>query len=245
MLMVRIPGEECAGKVFDAMVTHLDVFPTLVEVLGLQPKQPLDGTSLLPLIRGETDRLHEEIFAETNFHAAREPQRAVRTDRWKYVRRYLDGPTVMPNIDDSPTKQFLYERGRFAQPVPSEQLYDLSCDPMEGCNLAAEPRCADVLADLRGRLERWQQGTNDPLLTSELTLQPGQIAHADDGLFAKRRMAPRHLPGCPLRGSCHASRMNPVRRFRIDSIYSAAAAHRKPRCPVEVSGVFAVRAEQR
>ena len=52
----------------------------------------LQGSSLMPLVRGEVERLHEAIFAETTFHAAYQPQRAVRTERWKYIRRFDDYP---------------------------------------------------------------------------------------------------------------------------------------------------------
>src|SRR3712207_7027050 len=42
---------------------------------------------------------------------AYDPQRAVRTDRFRYIRRYEDGPPVLSNIDDGPTKTKLLELG--------------------------------------------------------------------------------------------------------------------------------------
>ena len=66
----------------------------------------------MPLVRGEVDRLHEEIFAEVTYHAAYEPQRAVRTERWKYIRRFDDYPyPVLANCDDSESKDLLVGRG--------------------------------------------------------------------------------------------------------------------------------------
>jgi len=40
---------------------------------------------------------------------------------------------------------------------PREELYDLDKDPDELKNVAADPKYADVLADLRGRLKEWQK----------------------------------------------------------------------------------------
>jgi N-sulfoglucosamine sulfohydrolase len=45
---------------------------------------------------------------------------------------------------------------------PKEELYDLTADPNELKNLAADPASATVLDDLRGKLRAWQKQTADP-----------------------------------------------------------------------------------
>ncbi len=95
MLIMRGPGGFNGGKVVDSMVTQLDIYPTLCEIAGVDPPGFLQGKSLMPLVKGETAALHDEIFAEITYHAAYEPQRAVRTDRWKYIRRF-DGRSRRP-----------------------------------------------------------------------------------------------------------------------------------------------------
>ena len=55
---------------------------------GSTPPEWLDGKSLIPLVNGDVDEIHDEIFAEVTYHAAYEPQRAVRTARYKYMRRF-------------------------------------------------------------------------------------------------------------------------------------------------------------
>ena len=94
------------------MVSHLDLFPTLCDLAGLQHPEYLQGSSLLPLASGETDRLHDELFAEITYHAAYEPQRAVRTDRCKLICRFDAAKApVLPNTDDGPTKDALVALG--------------------------------------------------------------------------------------------------------------------------------------
>jgi N-sulfoglucosamine sulfohydrolase len=174
MMIVRGPGGFTGGKVVDAPVSHLDVFPTLCELAGVQAPDWLQGASLMPLVRRETDRLHEAIFAETTFHAAYQPHRAVRTERWKYIRRFDDYQhPVLANCDDSASKELLVAAGWGEQVVPEEQLYDLVLDPTEGTSRAADPACAEALAEMRGRLDAWMLETEDPLLDGPVQPPPG------------------------------------------------------------------------
>jgi N-sulfoglucosamine sulfohydrolase len=175
MMIVRGPGFP-GGKVVDAPVSHLDVFPTLCELSGAEHPGWLQGTSLMPLVRGEVDSLHDAIFSETTYHAAYQPHRAIRTERWKYIRRFDEYPhPVLANCDDSDTKKLLVEAGWGVQTVPEEQLYDLVLDPQEGQNLAAEPARAEVVAELRERLETWMRETDDPLLDGPVPPPEGAI----------------------------------------------------------------------
>jgi len=177
MMIVRGPGFG-GGKVIDAQVSHLDVYPTLCELAGVDPPDWLQGDSLMPLVRGEVERLHEAIFAEVTYHAAYEPQRAVRTERWKYIRRFDDYRfPVLANCDDSESKELLVAAGWGDRPVPREQLYDLVLDPAEGTNLAADPPFAEELGELRDRLEDWMRQTDDPLLAGPVAPPPGALVN--------------------------------------------------------------------
>ncbi|HSS42004.1 MAG TPA: sulfatase [Solirubrobacterales bacterium] len=177
LMIVRGPGFP-HGKIVDAPVSHLDVFPTLCDLSGAEHPDWLQGSSLMPLVRGEVDRLHDAIFSETTYHAAYQPHRAIRTERWKYIRRFDEYPhPVLANCDDSGTKQLLVEAGWGEQEVPEEQLYDLVLDPQEGRNVAADPARAEVLTELRERLETWMRETEDPLLDGPIEPPEGAIVN--------------------------------------------------------------------
>ena len=174
MLMMRGPGGFLRGGCVDAMVSHLDLYPTICDVAGVEQPEWLEGKSLVPLRSGEADALHEEIFGTVNYHAAYDPQRCVRTDRFKYIRRLDDYPTpVLANIDASPSKDLLISRGFDERPLPREALYDLTFDPHEADNRIDDPALSGVLDDLRDRLERWMQRTDDPALHGPIPAPSG------------------------------------------------------------------------
>lgn len=181
-LIMRGPGAFAGGKVVDAMVQHLDLFPTICDLLEIEKPARLEGVSMIPLLRGETNEIHEQIFAEVNYHAAYEPQRAARTHRWKYIRRF-DGRVHpnLPNCDDGPSKSLWLENGWRERPVEAEQLYDLMFDPNETRNMAADPGSHSALEDMRRRLDGWMRATNDPILRGPIAAPSGALANDPEG----------------------------------------------------------------
>jgi len=168
LLIIRGPGF-AAGAVSDALVSQLDLYPTLLALAGAEPPDPTPGRSLLSPERDDA------VFAELTYHAAYEPQRAVRTERHKYIRRFDNGHEgpVLANIDDSPSKDYLLAHGLAERTPPAEALYDLAADPGEADNLAADPAHAAVLDALRRRLHTWMESTDDPLLRGPVAPDPG------------------------------------------------------------------------
>ncbi len=182
MLVMRGPGGFTGGRVIDALVSQVDVFPTLCELLEIDPPGWLQGRSMLPLVRGEREEINEEVFAEVTYHAAYQPMRAVRTKRHKYIRRFGERrQPVLPNVDNGGAKDLWTASDWRERDLPGEELYDLLFDPVEGCNLAADPSCAEVLGDMRGRLQRWMQTTGDPLLAGAVPAPPGARCNDPDG----------------------------------------------------------------
>jgi len=180
MLIARGPGFPAGGTV-DGMVSHVDIFPTLCDYLNVEPPDWLQGVSVMPLVRGEAEQVREELFAEVNYHAAYEPMRCVRTPRWKYIRRFYDRESpVLPNCDDSPSKELWLRNGWDQVTPPREALYDLVFDPHETDNLVGAPRAADALTDMRARLERWMVETEDPLLEGDVPAPKGAQVNDPD-----------------------------------------------------------------
>jgi arylsulfatase A-like enzyme len=182
-LIVRGPGGFSGGKVSDALVSHIDIVPTSCDLLAIPRPAWAQGASLVPLVAQEQEEVHEEIFTELTYHVSYDPQRAVRTKRWTYIRRFGDRALpVVANCDDSPTRKLLMAAGWAEVPRPFEALYDNLLDPIQRDNLAADPAHAAVLADLRACLDTWMHDTNDPLLFGDVPLPPGAVANSPDAL---------------------------------------------------------------
>ncbi len=192
LLIMRGPGGFERGRVSDALVSHLDLYPTICDVVGLEHPPWIEGTSLLPLVRGDVTEIHDEIFAEVTYHAAYEPQRAVRTTRFKYMRRYDDQHPgrVLANLDDSLTKDVLLEGGWGDVDPPPEALFDLLLDPSEGQNRIDDPALTEVAEDLRRRLHEWMVRTEDPLLHGPVPPAEGTVVNTVDQISASDPTTP-------------------------------------------------------
>lgn len=158
-MLMKWPGELAAGSVCEGTVQNIDFLPTILELCGLGSPSDvtLDGRSFVPLLRGEKSEIRDDQFLELGY------TRAVRTKKWKYVAlRYP--PRMIERMRSGEMLRAPNYVNRFSHPqsliaaeyypgyFDADQLYDLENDPRELKNLAAEPACADVLADMKARL---------------------------------------------------------------------------------------------
>ncbi|MCJ8330300.1 MAG: sulfatase [Lentisphaeria bacterium] len=169
-LIMKGPGVFSGGKCCDALISQIDILPTIFDYVGLQRPNWVDGHSFLKSIDNDKKLHRDQIYAELNFHVSEEPQRCVRSQRYKYIRRY-DGRnhSVLPNCDDSISKDFLLEKADWRQfNFDVEQFYDLFHDPYETNNIIDNDAYQTLIADHREQLDRWMQANHDPLLSGPL-----------------------------------------------------------------------------
>lgn len=185
MLLLRGPGGFDGGQVSDGLVSQLDLFPTLCDLLEIDHPPWLQGRSLLPLVRAGVE-VNEHLFSEVTYHVAYDPQRSVRTSRYRYVVRFDDREhPVLPNVDDCPTKDVWVEAGWQDLPAPREQLYDVLLDPAEVRNLVGDPSYEDTRSRLADVLRQWMQDTDDPLLSGPVPA-PAGFPYVDASAVAAR-----------------------------------------------------------
>lgn len=164
-LIMKYPGNQTAGTAIDSLVSHVDIFPTLCELCGIEKPDWLQGVAFTGLLTGEKTKVRDEVFSEVNYHASYEPMRSIRTERYKLIRRYDYHNKVVPsNIDNGRSKRFLTDAGWLNRPTEREMLFDLYLDPMERENLVNHPEYQDVYCDLSHRLYNWMEETEDPLI---------------------------------------------------------------------------------
>ncbi|MFT3792863.1 MAG: sulfatase [Rudaea sp.] len=179
-LIVRVPGASKRGARNNAMVSWIDIAPTILDWTGVAPPKdyhylPLPGRSILPIL-GESDpKGWDEVFATHSFHEIDQyyPTRSLRTRKYSYflnLHPELEVP-IASDVARSPSWKAIAatpgtKLGKRTLEAfhhrPAEELYDLSADPDEIANLAGDAKHAGVLADLRRQLDAWRTKTRDP-----------------------------------------------------------------------------------
>ncbi len=179
-LIIAWPGVVMSGTRTDAMVQWVDLLPTLLEAVGGKAPPDIDGRSFLPVLRGQTTKHRDRIFTthanDNRFNVY--PARAVRDERWKYIRNLHPEFAFTTHIDlvagRLGQRDFFstWETASQSDPQaaailkryharPAEELYDLATDPTEQGNLAADSRHAPQLAALRADLDAWMKLQGD------------------------------------------------------------------------------------
>ncbi|TDD95886.1 sulfatase [Jiangella asiatica] len=164
-LLVRLPGSTPPRPRCPDLVSHVDLVPTLLDVVGAPVPVRVQGVSFAAQLgHGETGQRREEIYAEKNWHGLRQydPIRCVRTNRYKYIVSYEERPMVPLPVDIAISPSAIGVDD--AAPRSPVELYDLEADPHETRNLAGQEALVETEKDLAERLASWQHGTQDPLL---------------------------------------------------------------------------------
>ncbi len=179
--IVRWPGVSRAGHVSRALVSSVDIMPTVLDAVGVAAPPGLPGRSLAPLCAGRKTPWRKTVCAEYTTHAPGHyfPRRAVFDGRYKLIRNLLtDRPNPVPNI--GPAKRALTKPGTVERAAydthcnpPAVELYDIEKDPVEFHNLADDSAYGDVKKRLLAALQSWREETGDqtldPLYLARLT----------------------------------------------------------------------------
>lgn len=173
-LLAHWPRGIRRGQVSDSLISSIDLAPTILQLAGVPIPAAVQGKSFVNVLKNPKAKIRDAIFAEKNWHDYEDRVRAVRTERFKYIRNDYPDLAGTPSADAgrSPTMDAirrLHKAGQltslqsriFQAPRPAEELYDVIADPNEMNNLANNPRYAKTLAELRTRLKRWGEETND------------------------------------------------------------------------------------
>jgi N-sulfoglucosamine sulfohydrolase len=179
---IRIPFIVCWPGVSkpmrsQAMVSTIDVLPTILDATGVAPAGKMHGKSLRTVLKDPDAPWREYLVAEFHFHGRRPfyPRRAIRDHRYKLIHNLLAGKarpstgidadpayrvSQQPRYDGTPVRR-AFET--FANP-PEFELYDLKSDPVEFNNLAGKPEYGAIQKRLTKALLEYRKQTGDPFL---------------------------------------------------------------------------------
>ena len=173
-LMIKYPRNMMSGKVVDSLVSQVDIFPTLCDLLKINKPEWLMGNSLMPILEGKKEDVNEEIYSEITFHAAYEPARCIRNKKFKLI-KYFDehNKYVLSNIDGSISKKYFLSIGIDQKERDINMLFDLEFDPCEKNNLYKDAKYEKEKNSLEDKLKEWMIKTNDPLISGEVKVPKG------------------------------------------------------------------------
>lgn len=191
--ILRLPGFIEPGTVDSRhMISAIDFMPTILDYLRIAHPDVVDGTSFLPLLKGEAQSGRDKVFKEFHETAGgiRNPMRSVETLQYGYIfNPWSDGERLFKSAT-------LYSRSykamkQAAQTDPAvaarlahfnhrtvEELYDYRKDPDGLDNLINDPAHAEVANQLRAALEDWMRKTGDPALQVFQNRQSLESRHA-------------------------------------------------------------------
>ncbi|MBT4820363.1 MAG: sulfatase-like hydrolase/transferase, partial [Lentisphaerae bacterium] len=134
--IVSWPSIVPEGQTRRELLSHYDVFPTLLDMAGVPGPEdaslpPSPGRSFAPLLRGESMPETDCVVVHHEYGLVR----MIRSHDWKYVHRHPWGPN---------------------------ELYDLTADPGEITNLAEVTEHAERIMALKGKLDAWFAAYADP-----------------------------------------------------------------------------------
>jgi N-sulfoglucosamine sulfohydrolase len=182
-LLVLWPGVIKPGLRTEAMVSWVDILPTLIEVAGGQPPASIDGRSFASVLHGRATEFRDRIFTTHSADGKMNvyPMRSLRTRDWKLILNLHPDFQFTTHIDLAPTGDKPGYWGGYweswiraaetnaaaAAQVkryhhrPAVELYDLRGDPHEQHNLAGDPAQAIRAKQMRAELESWMRDQGD------------------------------------------------------------------------------------
>jgi arylsulfatase A-like enzyme len=198
-LVVRWPDKVKPASSSDAIVSLIDLLPTMLEAAGGKPPEDLDAQSLLPVLSGQQTEHRDAVFATTtgDKNMNRSPARAIRTDKYKYILNLKPEDEFRTHISHAGGEDGMHywkswlklaKTDPHAKQVieryshrPAEELYDVQADPYELKNVAEDPAHTEALAGLRERLKQWrlQQGEDLSKVPMPEDALSGPLPYAD------------------------------------------------------------------
>lgn len=166
------------------LVSSVDIYPTILDAVGLDVPQQMHGRSLRPVMTQVTTRVtrnpykpwRKTLVGEFHYHGAGTffPRRAITDGRFKLIWNLRAGETkALSSVDGDRAPKWAMERAEndtvrnvFEQLVdpPEWELFDLKLDPVEFVNLADDEseETREAMSRLKSELKDWATETSDP-----------------------------------------------------------------------------------
>jgi len=190
-LIVKWPGVVKPGTASDALVSMVDILPTLLDMVGVVGNTAFDGKSIVPLLKQQATAIQEAVYGcYTNLGvqgANDYPVRTIVESRYKLIVNLRPESTFALQAMDQPDERAVIDaytvlhswlasgdtgdrqRALDYRRRPLLELYDLANDPYELTNCADDVQRHDVVLKLYQKLTDWMHDQQDPLWNEMVT----------------------------------------------------------------------------
>ena len=152
-----------AGSKSDALVSALDLMPTVLDLAGISTVQTMQGLPFSTLLTNPQNTHRDMVFAEQHDHGFPVNKQAARNNDYLYIHNIGENKTncileVQP-MGKELQQAFVEKRLTkdqafcFVKSAPPEELYDVKQDPLQLRNLAADPAKDSIRLMMRKRLD--------------------------------------------------------------------------------------------
>tara|TARA_R110002096_G_scaffold9533_3_gene37612 strand:- start:76417 stop:78162 length:1746 start_codon:yes stop_codon:yes gene_type:complete len=181
-MIVRFPNKLKAGTKDNQLISFVDFAPTLLSLIGEEPKPYLQGQGFLGEHKPE-ERKYIHAAAD-RFDGFTDAIRAVRDNQYKYIRNYrpeqgyylpVEYRERIPTMQDllrlkEESKLNEIQLQWFREQKPREELFDCNADPFELNNLADNPTFQEKLNELSAEMDSWLTEIRDTPNLGEMKL---------------------------------------------------------------------------
>lgn len=177
-LLVRAPGVEAHRE--SAVVSHLDLAPTVLELAGAEPNDELDGMSLVSLLAqpGSADP-QRIVYTQKSYHDDYDPIRCARSRDFAFIRNLVDGPRLRLSLDLERSSTRAAMDDAHLEPRQHEEFFDRRIDADELVNRVDDPRYSLVVGQYRMLLADQMAASHDPALVGGSPPPPQRSRETD------------------------------------------------------------------
>ncbi|MDA8990013.1 sulfatase [Opitutales bacterium] len=216
--VVHFPEVIKSPSATQSLISVIDLSATCLELAGVKSPECVQGRSFLPILEKAEIAIREVVFAEHNWHVYRNHERMVRFGDYLYIKNnFPNQPNLCYESDDHyPAGEELWkahaadktnpdQQQVFANPCPTEELFQVKKDPHQLRNLVSDEKHQKALKRARTLLSKWTKQTGDsipdnptpnrhdpPKIENGEILPPGK---------AKTRNPHAEMPGASLNAS--------------------------------------------
>ena len=183
-LIVKWPGVVAPGSTSEALVSMVDILPTLLDMAGIAHRGVFDGKSMVPILKQQVATVNDRVYGcYTNLgvQGANEyPIRTIIGERYKLIVNLRPANRFSLKAMDEPDKRAVIDaqmvldswplsgdagatRARSYRSRPAVELYDLLEDPHELTNRAQDDNLHGTVTTMYWALAGWMNEQRDPL----------------------------------------------------------------------------------